>query len=199
MKLTLYVRRDSPVHALSAGWKLGLLLATGLLILLTDDIRLLGIGFTLTLTGFLLARLPLANILHQARPLLIVLAIFFAAHALFTTVELGAVLTLRFAIMIACGLLLTLTTRVSDLMAVLERALQPFAPLGLDPEKASLVFAMTIRFIPALAETWETVRAAQQARGMDRNPLALLIPMTVLTLRRAEQISDAIEARGIDL
>ncbi len=199
MKLSLYVRRDSPVHALPAGWKLGLLLMTGLLILLTDDARLLGAGLAIALVGFPLARLPLPEILRQARPMLIVLALFFAAHAMFTSIETGTVLTLRFAIMIACGLLLTLTTRVSDLMAVLERALRPLAPLGLNPEKTSLVFAMTIRFIPVLAETWETVRAAQQARGMDRNALALLIPMTVLTLRRADQISDAIEARGVDL
>ena len=160
---------------------------------------MLGAGLGIVLIGFPLARLPLSEIFHQARPLLIVLAIFFAAHAAFTSVQTGTVLTLRFAIMIACGLLLTLTTRVSDLMSVLERALRPLAPLGLNPEKTSLVFAMTIRFIPVLAETWETVRAAQQARGMDSNPLALLIPMTVLTLRRAEQISDAIEARGVDL
>tara|TARA_E500000318_G_scaffold29743_2_gene29599 strand:- start:3311 stop:3910 length:600 start_codon:yes stop_codon:yes gene_type:complete len=199
MKLSLYVRRDSPVHALSAGWKLGLLLIVGLLILLTDDARLLGAGLAVVLTGFPLARLPVSEIFRQARPLLIVLTIFFAAHAAFTSVEIGTVLTLRFTIMIACGLLLTLTTRVSDLMSVLERALRPLAPLGLNPEKTSLVFAMTIRFIPVLAETWETVRAAQQARGMERNPLALLIPMTVLTLRRADQISDAIEARGVDL
>lgn len=199
MKLTLYVPRDSPVHALPAGWKLGLLLMMGLLILLTDDIRLLGGSLILACAAFPLARLPLADILHQARPMLIVLVIFFSAHALFTSIELGAVLTLRFAIMIAGGVLLTLTTRVSDLMSVLERSLRPLARFGINPEKTSLVFAMTIRFIPALAETWETVRVAQQARGMDRNPLALLIPMTVLTLRRAEQISDAIEARGVDL
>ena len=199
MKLTLYIRRDSLVHALPAGWKLSLLLVVGVLILLTDTPLVLGGGLVLALAGFPLARLPLPEIFRQARPLLIVLAIFFAAHALFTSIETGTVLTLRFAIMIAGGLLLTLTTRVSDLMAVLERGLGPLAPLGLNPEKTSLVFAMTIRFIPVLAETWETVRAAQQARGMDRNPLALLIPMTVLTLRRAEQISDAIEARGVDL
>jgi len=199
MRLTLYVRRDSPVHRLSAGWKLGMLLATGLLILFTDNPLILGTGLAMALAGFPLARLPMTEIFRQARPLLFVLALFFAAHAMFTSVETGTVLTLRFAIMILSGLLLTLTTRVSDLMAVLERALRPLAPLGLNPEKTSLVFAMTIRFIPALAETWETIRAAQQARGMERNPLALLIPMTVLTLRRADQISDAIEARGVDL
>lgn len=198
MKLTLYIRRDSLVHALPAGWKLGLMLITGLLILFTDDARLLGAGLIIVLLGFPLARLPLSEIIHQARPLLIVLAVFFAAHVMFTSTGSGTALTLRFAIMIACGLLLTLTTRVSDLMSVLERALGPLAPFGLDPEKTSLVFAMTIRFIPALADTWNTVRAAQQARSMDRNPLALLIPMTVLTLRRADQISDAIEARGVD-
>ena len=199
MKLTLYIRRASPVHALPARWKLGLMLIIGLLILFTDDARLLGAGLVIVLIGFPLARLPLSEIIHQARPLLIVLVIFFVAHAMFTSIAAGTALTLRFAIMIACGLLLTLTTRVSDLMSVLETALRPLAPLGLDPGKASLVLAMTIRFIPALADTWSSVHAAQQARSMDRNPLALLIPMIVLTLRRADQISDAIEARGVDV
>lgn len=198
MKLTLYHPGNSPLHRLHAGIKLAVLFAIGLSVLLTDDVQLLGIGLALVLAGFPLARLPLGPVLRQAAPMLAVLALFFAAHAAFTSPATGTVLVLRFAAVIAAGLLLTLTTKVSDMMAMLEQGLRPLALFGLNPAKISLVFALTIRFIPVLADTWMSVRAAQQARGLGGNPLALLIPVTVLTLRRAERIAEAIEARGIE-
>ncbi|WP_420406364.1 energy-coupling factor transporter transmembrane component T family protein [Nisaea sp.] len=198
MNLSLYQPGASPLHRLDAGWKLAGLFAVGVAVLLTDSAVLLASGLAVVLAGFVLARLPLGAVLRQTLPLFIVLALFFAAHAVFTTPETGIVLVLRFATIIGCGLLLTLTTRVSEMMAVLERALRPLAVFGVNPAKMSLVFALTIRFIPVLADTWMSVRAAQQARGLGGNPLALLIPVTVQTLRRADQIAEAIEARGIE-
>jgi len=199
MNLSLYQPGRSPLHRLPAGWKLAALLAAGIAVLLTDSPLVLAGGLAAVLGAFAIARLPLGATLRQALPLLLVLALFFAAHAVITSPETGAVLVLRFATIIGCGLLLTLTTKVSDMMAVLEWALWPLALFGINPAKISLVFALTIRFIPVLAETWNSVCAAQQARGLGGNPLALLVPVTVLTLRRAEQIAEAIEARGVEL
>lgn len=199
MNLSLYQPGASPLHRLSAGWKLAGLFAAGIAVLLTESPVLLAGGLTAVLACFVLARLPLGAVLRQALPLIGVLALFFAAHALFTSPELGTVLVLRFTTIIGLGLLVTLTTKVSDMMSVLERALRPLARFGLNPAKISLVFALTIRFIPVLADTWVSVRAAQQARGLGGNPLALLVPVTIQTLRRANQIAEAIEARGIEL
>ncbi|UUX48564.1 energy-coupling factor transporter transmembrane protein EcfT [Nisaea acidiphila] len=199
MNLTLYQPGNSPLHRMPAGAKLATLFAIGIAVLLTDDPSHLAIGLALVLTGFPAARLPLKPVLRQAVPLFAVLALFFAAHAVFTSVETGTLLALRFATIVAAGLLLTLTTTVSGMMAVLEKGLGPLAVFGFNPAKISLVFALTIRFIPVLADTWMSVRAAQQARGLGGNPLALLIPVTIQTLRRADRIAEAIEARGIDL
>ncbi|MBO6561520.1 MAG: energy-coupling factor transporter transmembrane protein EcfT [Nisaea sp.] len=199
MNLSLYQPGTSPVHRLHAVWKLAGLFAAGIAVLLTESPLLLAIGLASVLACFMLARLPLGAVLRQALPLFAVLAVFFAAHAIFTSPELGTILVLRFATIIGCGLLLTLTTKVSDMMAVLERALRPLALFGINPAKISLVFALTIRFIPVLADTWMSVRAAQQARGLGGNPLALLVPVTIQTLRRADQIAEAIEARGVEL
>lgn len=199
MKLSLYAPGSSPLHRLPTGVKLAALFITGILILATDSPLLLAVGLGMLCCGIGIAQLPLKTVFYQLRPLLFVLVLFFAAHAVFTSPMTGLVLGLRFAIMILAGILLTMTTRLSDMMAVLERALRPLSRLGINPEKASLVFAMSIRFIPALAESWSRVRDAQRARGLDRHPLALLLPMLVLTLRRADQISDAIEARGLEL
>ena len=39
---------------------------------------------------------------------------------------------------------------------------------------------------------------AQRARGLDRSAIALLVPLLIKTLKMADNLSDAIDARGYD-
>ena len=40
------------------------------------------------------------------------------------------------------------------------------------------------------------VREAQRARGLDRHPLALAVPLVLRTLKMADEVAEAIEARS---
>jgi len=197
MSLSLYIDRTSPVHACPAAAKLVGLLAVGVLVFLLSDPWSLG-GILAAAVGLaLLTRIPVRFVVQRCLPFLVMIVVFFAAHAWLTSLETGLVTVARFAIMILLGLVLAMTTKLSDLVATLERLLAPLRLFGVDPEKAGLVLSMTIRFIPLIAEIYREIAAAQKARGLERNMLALMIPLFVRLLQRADTISDALTARGV--
>ena len=82
------------------------------------------------------------------------------------------------------------------MVRVMERALHPFERFGIQTAKVSLAISMTLRFIPLLTQVAHEVREAQRARGLERNMLALAVPMLVRTLHTAEQVAEAIDARS---
>lgn len=196
--LGLYLHRDSPVHRLPAGGKLLALAVGATLSMFVADPWTLVLALVPCLALFPLARLPWSAALDQLRPLLPVLVLLFAVQALFAGWEDGVRITARFALLILMSALVTLTTRASDMIDTLERALGVFRPLGLNAGKLSLMLALTIRLIPVLLDLIREIRMAQSARGADRSPHALLIPLMVKILRMADSLGDALEARGYD-
>lgn len=104
---------------------------------------------------------------------------------------------LRVGAMVGLALAVTLTTRTADLIAVCEWALLPLQRLGLlDAGKVALALALALRFVPEIWRNFHEIREAQAARGLGANPLALIVPLIVLTLKRAQEVSEAIDARS---
>jgi biotin transport system permease protein len=100
--------------------------------------------------------------------------------------------------LVAAAGLVTLTTRTSALLDGFERALGPLRRVGVDPARTSLLLALTIRAVPVLVTTLAEVRDARRARGLERSPRALLVPVVVRTLRHADRLGEALVARGVD-
>lgn len=198
MTLGLYVPRDSGLHRLPAGWKLLLLAIAGLLVFAVKDWRILMALLAGTLALYGLARLGIKTTWAQVRPSLWLLVFFFSFQAIFSGWEAGLVTVLRFGVMILLASLVTLTTRVSELLATLERAIKPFARFGVNPAKVSLAISLTLRFIPVIAQTVTDVQEAQRARGIEKNQLALAVPVIIRTLKMADDVADAIDARSFD-
>ncbi len=198
MNLGLYVHRDSPLHRLPAGAKLVVLFAAGIAVfMVSNPLWLLPVpGAVIGL--FVVGRVPIREALRQLRPAAVLIVIIFLVHGYFTSWTLGALVVLRFAILLVLAVLVTFTTRVSDMIDTLERALAPLAPLGVNPEKVSLTMSLALRFIPLLFDRFTEIREAQRARGLDRNIFALLMPLLIRTLRMANDLTEAIEARGYD-
>lgn len=105
--------------------------------------------------------------------------------------------------------LLTLTTSTTELTHGLERLLRPLERLRFPAHELALVFAISLRFAPTLAGELERIMKAQASRGADfgeqgrlrfvqrtRNLLPLLVPLFLSALRRAEDLTLAMEARG---
>ncbi len=196
MTLGLFIAGDSPLHRLPAPYKLLALLLVSIIVLAIDSWPVLVVLMLATTSLFPAAGLPWRAVAGQLRLPLLFLLIIGIAHGLLTSWTLGAVIALRFSILIALATLIALTTRVSDMLAAFERGLQPLRHLGLDPERIAFVLALTIRLIPILAAHATVIREAQRARGLDRSLLALVVPLLIRGLRSADALTEAIEARG---
>jgi len=94
--------------------------------------------------------------------------------------------------------LVSLTTRVTDLLDVVTRLLQPARAVGVDPDRVALLLTLTIRAVPVIAGTLQEARDARRARGLERSTRALVTPVVVRTIRHADRVGDALAARGVD-
>src|SRR5512133_1812037 len=96
----------------------------------------------------------------------------------------------------------TATTRVTAMVAVIERVCWPLRFVGVRPARIGLVIAMALRFIPLIAERADRIREAQAARGGSVRGLkgltTTVVPLLVQVLQLAHTVSEALDARGAD-
>jgi biotin transport system permease protein len=198
VSLALYIHRSSPLHRLAPSVKVAVLIAAGIAVFLVGNPLWLMPVLLIVAGLYAVARIPLGVVARQLRPFALLIGLIFLFHGLFTTWTLGLLVVLRFAILVLLGMLVSFTTRVSDMIETIERGLAPLALVGVDPAKVSLALSLALRFIPLLYEQVQDIREAQRVRGLERNFTAIAVPLLVRTLRMASDLTDAIEARGFD-
>ncbi len=188
----------SPLHRLPPEPKLLSLLIAGSTLFLVADWRWLLAICAFVCLLYVLAGIGGRTLWDQFRPAVLLLGMLLAVQLLFGDPGQGIAMVLRFAALILLAALVTLTTRNSDMVAALERALGPLSRLGVDPAGISLAISLALRFIPVLGERVTLIREAQRARGLDRNLLAVAVPLLVRCLLMADAVADAIDARSAE-
>lgn len=195
MMAPLYVPGSGWLHRLPASLKLLLLVAAGILLFIWQSAP--GLTAVCLVAWLLVAAsgVRAATLWRQTRGMVWILL----AVGLFTFWMQDArqawVVVARAATLIGLALVVTLTTPVPAMLAVIERGLQPFSR-WVDPGRVTLALALCLRFIPEIWRNYEEIREAQAARGLGHHPLALLVPLIVRTLKRAEEVAQAIDARS---
>jgi energy-coupling factor transport system permease protein len=130
---------------------------------------------------------------------------FWIIHLSWAGLELAAFLSLRLVVLVLAGSVLTLTTppiALTDGLAWLGR---PLRRLRVPTDELALMVTIALRFIPTLLVELETIMRAQRARGADfrsgslpqraRALVPVLVPLFVLSFRRADDLALAMEAR----
>lgn len=196
--LSLYVPGDSFVHRAPAAAKLAVLLICGAALFVVSSIPVHAAELALVAGLFHAARLPWRDAFRQLRTALIFLVPIFLFHVFVTDWALGLETVLRILVLLLLAVLVTLTTRTTDMIDVLETAVRPLRHIGISPSRTGMMLSMVIRFIPMMMREAQEVLEAQRARGLDRNAIALLMPLLIKTLKMADDLSEAIEARGYD-
>jgi biotin transport system permease protein len=194
--LGLYRPGSSPLYRLPAGVKLGALALAGAGSVWIDTPAQTAAALIVVLALHPLGRIPTRAVTDMLRPLLwmlVPLSVFqlLVAGAARTTVLVGVILAL-----VLLANLATLTTRTTDLIDVVVTLCRPFRVLGVDPVRVGLLLNLAIRCVPLVIELATEVRDAQRARGLESSPRALVVPLLVRTLRRADEIGEALVARG---
>jgi len=102
--------------------------------------------------------------------------------------------------------LLTFTTMTTDLNHGIESLLRPFKKIGMPVDVIAMLSSLTLRYIPTLLGETEKIMKAQSSRGVDFKEsklkekvvqiISLLIPVFVISFKRAEDLGNAMEVRG---
>jgi len=201
--LALYVPRPSPVHRTPAGWKLLVLAGLSVLVFAVPTLPVVcGALVAVVVLGLAVARLPAAVLARQGRTVLWWLVGLFVLHSLLTDVPTGTLTVLRLLTLVLAAAVVTATTRVTEMVAVVERICRPLEWVGVRPARIGLVIAMALRFIPLISERADRIREAQAARGGSvrglRGLTTLVVPLLVQVLQLAHTVSEALDARGAD-
>ena len=120
--------------------------------------------------------------------------------------RLGLFLGLRILLLVSAAGLLTATTAPVALADGIEDLLSPLERLRFPAHEVAMMMTIALRFIPTLGEEAEKITKAQAARGADfsqggplrraRALVPVLVPLTVGTFRRADELAEAMESRG---
>jgi len=200
--LSLFRSGDGWLHRMPAGRKIALLaLAAIAVAALPSSWLACGIGLVVAMVGYATVgwgvRAGLAELARQVWGLRWLLAFTAVVQAVFAGVEPAAATTVRIAVSLAVAALLPLTTPAAAVLEALERILAPLSWMGMDAARAALLLSVALTTIPVLARLAAEVREAQRARGVRPAISRGMLPFLVLTLRHADQLGEALAARGV--
>jgi energy-coupling factor transport system permease protein len=175
------------------------------------------------ITMLLFSDISLFTILRNGKPFVILVAVTAVYHLIFSARDsasitsvlgfritegglyMAAAFSLRVLVFIGVAFFVSLTTVPSDMAETLVGWLKPLKGVGVPASDIGLIVFIAMRFIPVLAEEFDTIRKAQTVRGVDfsgglikraRKMIFLLIPVFQSAIRRADDLAIAIESRG---
>ena len=112
----------------------------------------------------------------------------------------------RLLIMVSITTILTVSTKPMDLTMAIEDLLGPLRVFKVPSHEIAMIISNALRFIPTLIDEANRIMKAQASRGVDfeegslkekiSSILALIIPLFASSFQRAEELADAMEARG---
>jgi len=132
-----------------------------------------------------------ARMLRPLLPIVLVIALW---HLILRDPG-GVAILLRLITAVAVANFVTMTTRLADMISVIECIARPLRPI-LSPRTLALAIALTIRFVPTLLVRAEQIRQSWRARSPRRPGWRTLLPTTLAALDDADRVAEALRARG---
>ncbi|MBQ1305309.1 MAG: energy-coupling factor transporter transmembrane protein EcfT [Erysipelotrichales bacterium] len=220
-----YIPLDSPVHRMDPRAKIVAMFA--FLIALFIDTGFIGYAIlgAVVFTGVLAAKLKPSYIWRAFKPMLVMMVFLMILN--FWAIRTGYVLfsifgwkiysdavfqtlyiVLRLLLMINATTLVTATTKPMDMTIAIEDLLTPLKKIGFPAHDVAMMISIALRFIPTLLEESQRIMKAQASRGVDMEEgkfmekimaiLSLIVPLFVSSYQKADDLANAMEARGYD-
>jgi biotin transport system permease protein len=195
--LTLTSPIETPFHRLPTGAKLGLLCGFTIWLFAAHGPLPLTLSLAAVMaayaTGGALFMATGARMLWPLWPFILIVGVW---HAVTGAPWDGAIIILRMVTAVAAANLVTMTTRLDDMMAIFQRLARPLAPLGLPPRRLALAVALVIRFIPVLSRNAAQISEAWRARSPRKPRWRVLPALTLSAIDDADRVAEALRARG---
>ncbi|MBW9212640.1 MULTISPECIES: energy-coupling factor transporter transmembrane protein EcfT [Terrabacteria group] len=218
-----YVPMDSPIHCMDPRAKIMAMLVLLVCIFIPAGWAGYALMFVVACSAILIAKLSFKFIWKSMKPMLFMLVFLFAINIF--SIQSGSVwlkigsfelhsqavfqtlyIAVRLLLMIMITTCLTATTKPLDMTLGIEDLLKPFEKIHVPSHMIAMLISIALRFIPDLIEETQRIMKAQESRGVDLKEgklkekvmaiLALIVPLFVSAFQRAEDLAEAMEARG---
>lgn len=219
-----YYPTGSVVHKLDPRLKMIVLILYIVFVFLSNSLASLSLILASTLLLLLITRVPLISYFKNIKSILPIIvltavlnlfylndgSVLFQIGTLKITylgVRKAVYMALRIILLITASTALTYTTTPNSLTDGIESLMSPLKYIGLGTAVHTTAMMMTIalRFIPTLVDETDRLMNAQRARGADfesgnifkrvKALVPILIPLLVSSVRRAIELSEAMESR----
>lgn len=195
---SLHVQGDSPLHRTASAAKLLGLAAFAALLFASAHPAWLGIMLLLAACAYLSVGQPWRAACATLLPLLYPIIAVGLFNVVFNGAGEATVTVLRLVSLLLAAMAVTLTTAIADFIETVTRAAAPLERLGLlKAADIGLAVGLVLRFVPEIVARYGAIREAHVARGVKLRILTLIAPLIILTLKDADNIAAAIDARGI--
>lgn len=192
----LYLPGSSFLHRMSAGQKLLILCISSIVFLPVKSLALILLLVVVVVGLYVAIGVRLRCIFVSFKPLLPFLLIILLFHILAGNGGEGAVIVSRLLGLILLANLVSITTRMADMMAAMRPIFEPLRYLGVNPRKITVAVALMIRFAPVIFASYEKLQESWRARTSAKPRWRLLAPLTIQTLKLADSVGDALQSRG---
>lgn len=191
----------SPVRTRAQDWpagaKLAALCVVSTVLFAVQDLALhvaalAGVVLLYALPG----RLFLCAGLRTLRALLPFVVLALLWHLYTGDLASGLRVVMRMVTLVALANLVTMTTRLEALMAVIRWLAAPLRHLGVRTAALEIAIALVIRFTPVLAQKSALLGQSWRARSRRRPGWRLLLPLALLALDDADHLAEALRARS---
>lgn len=188
---------ETPAHRWPAGAKLALLCAATIVLFAVEGAVAHGLFFLAMLAlyalpGAIFRSLGLRR-LWVLWPFVGLIAVW---HLAIWEPVAGAVICLRMVTAVGLANLVTMTTRLEDMMRVVRWLAAPLVKVGIRPERIAMAMGLVVRFTPVLGAKGALLHQAWRARSAKRVGWRIVLPLAVLAIDDAEHVAEALRARG---
>lgn len=218
-----YIPMDSPIHKMDPRAKILAMLF--ILIAIFFPAGWIGYAILFAIVSFviIIAKLKFNFIWRSMKPMLFMLFFLLIINSLATKTgkplfSIGTLviysdailntlyIAVRLLLMIMITTCLTATTKPLEMTLGIEDLLMPFSKIGVPAHEIAMLISIALRFIPDLIDETQRIMKAQESRGVDLKEgkikekimaiLSLIVPLFVSAFQRAEDLANAMEARG---
>ncbi|MCV0429057.1 MAG: energy-coupling factor transporter transmembrane protein EcfT [Roseibium sp.] len=194
--ISIYLQKESWIHRTPAGFKLLAVAIASLLLFQVKSIWIFLPCLAVVLGLYAsLGREGLAQ-LKLLRGLTMFLVILLALHWVSGTFWEGVAIIMRLIVLFLAANLVSITTRMDDMLEVIQPLFKPLQLFGLSSRKPALGVTLVLRFAPHMLQVFSILREAYQARTGARGSWRLLAPFAIQSLRMSDNVAEALKARG---
>ena len=218
-----YMPLDSPVHKMDPRAKISAMLIMMIAVFFPSGWAGYAVLFAIAAGMILISKLKFGFIWKSMKPMLFMMFFLMVINCfvirtgtlLFQVWKIQiysdallqtAYIVVRLLLMIMITTCLTATTKPLDMTLGIEDLLSPFRRIHVPAHEIAMLISIALRFIPDLIEETQKIIKAQESRGVDMKEgklaekimaiLSLIVPLFVSAFQRADDLANAMEARG---